>query len=104
MAKKTAPKLSRWKRIKRNVITALLIGIILYIGAHVLSRLEGTRQAIADKLSGGTRQQISIEKCGTTPLLGLKITNLDFQGVEMPEVKMSFNWFSFLSKETPFVK
>ena len=104
MAKKTAPKKSGWQRIKRNAITVLVIGLILYIGAHVLSRLEGTRQMVADKLSNGTRQQISIEKCNMTPLLGLHIHNLAFQGVEMPDVKMSFNWFSFLSKETPFVK
>ena len=105
MAKKNpAPKKSAWQRIKRNAITLLMIGIILYIGAHVLSRLEGTRQMVADKLSNGTRQQISIEKCNMTPLMGLHILNLTFQGVEMPDVKMSFNWFSFLSKETPLVK
>ncbi|MDF7822993.1 hypothetical protein P4B35_03140 [Pontiellaceae bacterium B12227] len=105
MAKKqTVPKKRGWQRIKRNAITLLIIVIILYIGAHVISRLEGTRQAVADKLSNGTRQQISIEKCSMTPLMGLRIQNLSFQGVEMPEVIMSFNWFSFLSDESPFVK
>ena len=102
--KKTTPKKSGWQRIKRNALTALIILIVLYVGGHVLSRLEGTRQAVADKLSNGTRQQISIEKCGMTPFMGLHIKNLSFQGVEMPNVTMSFNWFSFLSKETPFVK
>ncbi len=104
MAKKAAPKKSRLKRWKRNAITTLIVALILYVGAHVLSRTDGARQAIADKLSNGTRQQISIEKCGMTPLMGLHLKNLAFQGVAMPDVKMSFNWFSFLSKETPFVK
>ncbi|MDF7798718.1 hypothetical protein P4C99_04545 [Pontiellaceae bacterium B1224] len=104
MAKKTAPKKSRLQRWKRNIITALVLVVILYIGAHIISRMEGSRQLVADKLSSGTRQQISIEKCGMTPLMGLRIKGLAFQGVEMPDVKMSFNWFSFLSKETPFIK
>jgi hypothetical protein len=105
MAKKSsAPKKNLWQRWKRNAITTLIVLIILYIGGHVLSRLEGTRQAIADKLSNGTRQQISIDRCSMTLLMGLHIEGLRFQGVEMPDVKMSFNWFSFLSKEAPFIK
>ncbi|MEI6892173.1 MAG: hypothetical protein V5783_08390, partial [Pontiella sp.] len=102
--KKTTPKTRGWKRIKRNLITILIIGLLLYIGAHIISRLEGTRQIVADKLSNGTRQQISIEKCSMTPLMGLQIQNLSFQGVEMPEVTISFNWLAFLSKETPVVR
>lgn len=105
MAKKQpAPKKSRRKRWKRNFSTVLILALILYIGAHIISRMDGCRQLVADKLSSGTRQQISIEKCGMTPLMGLHIQNLSFQGVEMPDVKMSFNWFSFLSEETPLVK
>ena len=102
--KKTVPKKSRWQRIKRNAITALIILIILYIGAHVISRLDGTRQAIADKLSNGTRQPLSIQKSGMTLFCGLRLQGLSFQGVEMPDVKMKFNWFSFFSKETPFIR
>lgn len=102
--KKQPPKKSRWQRFKRNAITTLIIFIILYIGGHVISRLDGTRQAIADKLSNGTRQPISIQKTGMTLFCGLRLQGLNFQGVEMPDVKMRFNWFSFLSKETPFVK
>jgi len=71
---------------------------------HVISRTEGMRFAVADKISNGTRQPVALESCGTTPLLGLRLKGLGFQGVEMPDIKMSFNWFSFLSKKTPFVK
>ena len=92
------------KKLKRNGITAGLVLLILYIGVHVISRTEGFRSAVADKLSNGTRQQISIDKCAVTPLLGLRLKGLRFQGVEMPDVKMAFNGFSFLSKKTPFVK
>lgn len=103
--KKTAPpKKSKWQRFKRNATTTLIVLIILYIGAHIISRLDGTRQAIADKLSNGTRQPISIEKTSMTVLCGLRIQGLSFQGVEMPDVKLKFNWLSFFSKETPFVR
>jgi hypothetical protein len=105
MAKNTsAPKKTPWQRLKRNAITSLIVLIIIYIGGHVLSRLEGTRQVVADKLSSGTGQQISIEKCNMTLLMGLHIEGLRFQGVDMPDVKMAFNWFAFLSKESPFIK
>lgn len=102
--KKTPPKKSKWQRFKRNAITTLILLIILYIGGHVISRLNGTRQAIADKLSNGTRQPISIEKSGMTIFCGLHLQGLSFQGVDMPDVKMKFNWFSFFSRETPFVR
>lgn len=104
MAKKKPSIKERLKRWKRNSIATLVILAILYIGAHILSRTDGMRQAVADKLSNGTRQQISLEKCGMTPLLGLHLQGLSFQGVDMPDVRLSFNWFSFLSKSTPFVK
>ena len=104
MAKKGTAKKSGWKHWKRNAIVTFVVLIILYIGAHIISRTDGARQAIADKLSNGTRQQISIEKCGMTALCGLRLRGLAFQGVEMPDVKMSFNFFSFLSKDAPFVR
>jgi hypothetical protein len=78
--------------------------LILYIGAHVISRTEGMRAAVADKISNGTRQPVSLGKCAMTPLLGLHLQGLGFEGVEMPDVKMSFNWLAFLSKKDPFVK
>ncbi len=102
--KKTAPpKKKKGRPLKRSALTALSLLVILYIGAHVISRLEGTRQAIADKLSNGTRQPISIEKSGMTALCGLRLQGLRFQGVTMPDVKIRFNGLFFLSKETPFV-
>ena len=104
MAKKKTTVKDRFKRWKRNAIATAIVLLILYVGAHVLSRTAGARQAVADKLSNGTRQQISLEKCGMTPLMGMHLEGLSFQGVDMPDVKMSFNWFSFLSKKTPFVK
>lgn len=91
-------------RIKWNTITAMTVFLICYIGAHVLSRTEGARAAIADKISNGTRQQVSLEKCGMTPLMGLHLEGLSFQGVQMPDVRMSFNWLSFFFDTTPFVK
>ncbi|HEY5654004.1 MAG TPA: hypothetical protein VIR63_06520 [Pontiella sp.] len=97
----TKPKKRRWKR---DLATIFLFALIFYVGAHVISRTEGVRMTVADKLSNATRQQISLEKCGMTPLMGLRLQRLSFQGVEMPDVKISFNWLSFLSKEKPFVK
>ncbi|VGO22558.1 AsmA family protein [Pontiella sulfatireligans] len=100
-AAKKGSLIGRWKR---NLASALIIFLILYIGVHVISRTEGARSAVADKLSNGTGQPIALEKCEATPLLGLRLQGLAFQGVSMPEVKMSFNWFSFLSKDKPFIK
>jgi hypothetical protein len=106
MAKtKAAPKkVSTRTRIKRHLITTGIILLILYIGAHIITRTQGFRSAVADKLSNGTRQLISLEECGATPLLGLRLRGLAFHGVEIPDAKVAFNWFSFLSKKTPFVK
>ncbi|MEA2069260.1 MAG: hypothetical protein U9P12_08675 [Verrucomicrobiota bacterium] len=100
MAKKTGTRV----RLKRNLVSGFIIALILYAGVHIISRTDGARSAIADKLSNGTRQLITLEKCGATPLLGLRLRGLAFQGVEIPDAKVSFNWFSFFSKETPFVK
>ena len=102
MAKKKKGSLKR--RWKRNTIASLLMCFVLYVGIHIISRTEGARSLVADKISNGTRQPIALESCGTTPLLGLRLKGLGFQGVEMPDVKISFNWFSFLSKTKPFVK
>jgi hypothetical protein len=102
--KKTKPKKSRWQRLKGNAVLISLILIILYIGGHIISRTEGFRALVADKLSNGTRQQISIEQCGMTSLMGLRIKGLAFQGVEMSDVKLSFNGFAIFSKETPLIK
>lgn len=101
---KAPVKASKRIRLKRSFVTATLIALILYIGAHVISRTEGARSAVADKLSNGTRQPIALDQCGMTPLLGLRLQGLSFEGVDMPDVKLSFNWLSFLSKEKPFVK
>jgi hypothetical protein len=91
-------------RLKRNLIASLVVVLILYGGAHIITRTEGMRFAVADKISNGTRQPVAIEHCGATPLLGMRLKGLYFQGVQMPDVKMSFNWFFFLSKGKPFVK
>lgn len=104
MAKNKTTVKDKLKRWKRNTVTTLMVLFILYIGAHVISRLDGSRQMVIDKLSNGTRQQISLEKCGMTPLMGLHLQGLSFQGVDMPDVKMAFNWLSFFSKKTPFVR
>jgi len=88
---------------KRRVIATGLFFLILYIGAHVISRTEGIRALVADKISNGTRLPVSLGKCGMTPLLDLHLQSLLIQGAEMPDVKLSFNWFCFLSKSRPFV-
>ncbi len=103
MAKKKAVK-GRRTALKRRLIAAGLIFLILYIGVHLISRTEGVRALVADKISNGTRLPVSLQKCGATPLLGLRLQGLLIQGTEMPDMKLSFNWFSFLSKEKPFVK
>lgn len=105
MAKKKAVK-TRGKSgaFKRRLITAALVFLILYIGVQVISRTDGVRKAVADKISNGTRLPVSLDKCGATPLLGLRLKGLVIPGVELPDVKMSFNWFSFFSKNKPFIQ
>ncbi|MCK5676781.1 MAG: hypothetical protein KAH99_07180 [Verrucomicrobia bacterium] len=101
MAKK---KMAAKKRdLKRNIWAGILIGLVLYVGIHVISRTEGARAAVADKISNGTRLPVALEKCAATPLLGLHFQGLDFYGVKMPDVRVKFNWFSFLSKKKPLV-
>lgn len=103
MANKRAAK-SKRASLKRRLIATGLAFLVLYIGAHLISRTEGVRALAADKISNGTRLPVSLKQCGTTPFLGLRLKGLLIQGAEMPDMKLSFNWFSFLSKETPFVK
>lgn len=104
MASNPAKKKPLRIRIKRNAILAFIVFLILYIGAHVITRTQGFRSAVADKLSNGARQLITLEKCGATPLMGLRLEGLGFEGASIPDVKVSFNWFSFFSKKTPFVR
>ncbi len=91
-------------RLNRNLFSTVLVMLILYAGIHALSRTEGARTAIADKISNGTRQPVALKECAATPLLGLRLKGVSFQGVEIPEAIVSFNWFSFLSHQMPFVR
>lgn len=105
MAKKKAVKAgARKKMLRRRIITTALVFLVLYIGAQVITRTDGMRKAVADKISNGTRLPVSLDRCGATLLLGLRLEGLVLPGVELPDVKMSFNWFSFLSKDKPFVR
>ena len=87
MAKKEKPK----KRHKLNAIVWLLVVLVLYIGVHVLSRTDGIRFYVADKISNGTRQLVSLDYCAATPLLGLRLKGLRFSGLEIADAKISIN-------------
>ncbi len=104
MAKKKTVSTSKKKRLKRNFLTGLLIVFALYIGIHILSRTDGIRSMVVDKISNGTRLPVALESCAATPLLGLHLKGLNFYGVRIPEVKAKFNWFAWLSKDTPLVR
>lgn len=104
MVRKKAIAKKKKRTQKRNIWGGLFIVLILYVGIHVISRTEGARMAVADKISNGTRLPVALESCGATPLLGMRLRGLDFYGVQMPDVRIKFNWFSWLSKETPFVR
>ncbi len=91
------------RRLKRRLATTAFILAILYVGAHVLSRTEGIRSLVADKISNGTRLPVTLEKCGMTPLLGLRLEGLVLQGMDLMDVEISFNWLCWLSKEKPFI-
>ena len=104
MAKKNAASIPMKKHLKRNFWAGLVIALILYVGIHILSRTDGTRSWVADKISNGTRLPVALESCAATPLLGLRLEGLGFHGVQMPDVRIKFNWFSFLSKSTPLVR
>jgi hypothetical protein len=105
MKKTTAGKkgtlTGRWKR---NLTSTVIILLILYIGVHIISRTEGARSAVADKISNNTRLPVALKSCGATPLLGLRLKGLDFLGVQMPDVRVQFNWLAPFSKTTPLVK
>lgn len=100
MAKKEKPK----KRHKLNAIVWLLVVLVLYIGVHVLSRTDGIRFYVADKISNGTRQLVSLDYCAATPLLGLRLKGLRFSGLEIADAKISINLLALFSKEKPLVK
>ena len=101
-----AKKKSGSKRavLKHRAITAGLVMLLLYIGIQVISRTDGVRKAVSDKISNGTLLPVSLEKCGATPLLGFRLKGLTFPGVEMPDVELAFNCLSLFSKDKPFVK
>ena len=101
--KNTAPAKSK-KSLKRNFWAGIVIALILYIGMHVLSRTEGARSWVADKISNGTHLPVTLESSAATPLLGLRLKGLGFYGAKIPDVRIKFNWFSFLSKATPLVR
>lgn len=104
MAKKKAvAKTHRWG-LKRNLVTGVIIALVLYVGIHVISRTEGARGLVADKISNGTRLPVALERCSATPLLGMHLQGLDFYGVRMDDVRVKFNWLAWLSKGTPLVK
>ena len=105
MAKRKAvPPKKKKGSLKRNLLAGILILIILYVGIHVISRTEGARSFVADKISNGTRLPVALQSCGATPLLGLHLKGLDFYGVKMPDVRVRFDWFARFSKDKPLVK
>ena len=59
MAKKKAATKTRGN-LKRNILSGLLIALILYVSAHILSRTEGFRGMVADKISNGTRLPVAL--------------------------------------------
>ena len=98
MGKKTTQKRSLTENLRRNLITTGLILLVAYAGIHILTRTNGFRGLVADKISNGTRLPVVLEHCGMSPLLNLRLKNLDFPGVRMPEVNVVFDWFAWLSK------
>ena len=104
MAKETKSKRPLRDILKRNAIIAALVLFVGYAGVHIISRTDGFRSLVADKIGSGTRLPVALEHCGMTPLLRLELKNLDFYGVRMPRVKITFDWFAWLSKQRPLVK
>lgn len=105
MAKNPNPetKPTRKKR-KWNLVCSLLIALILYVGIHMLIRTEGTRSMIADRISIWTKLPVSLGHCQATPLLGLRLDNLEFPGVKIPEARIKFNVFAGFLEGTPWIE
>ena len=105
MAKKKAGNEGgRRRKFRRRLITSGLILLILYIGVQVISRTDGVRSVIIDKTSNGTRLPVSLNHCGATPALGLRLENLVLAGMDFPDVRIYFDWFHRLSKDKPFIR
>lgn len=104
MARKKAASKKKKRSLKQNLWGGLMVVLILYVGIHVISRTEGFRGLVSDKISNGTRLPVSLGSCGATPLLGMRLQGLDLYGVKMPDVRVRFNWFAWASKETPLVR
>jgi hypothetical protein len=104
MAKKKTAKRSKRASLKRNSITVLLIAVAAYAGIHIISRTDGARSLVADKISNGTRLPVALERCGMTPLLGLRLQGLDFYGVRIPDMRIKFSWSAWLFRGKPLVK
>lgn len=102
MAKKAV--VSKRVRLKRNVWVAVAMLLIAYVGIHILSRTDGFRSLVADKVSNGTRLPVALKSCGATPLLGLHLEGLDFYGVQMPDVRIKFNLLSLFSATRPLIR
>lgn len=90
--------------LKRRVLTGFLLALILYLGAHAIARTEGVRSIVVDKISNFTHQPVALKKCAATLLLGLDLKGLAFYGVEMPNVKVEWNWLAMLSDNKPFIR
>lgn len=104
MARKSAAAKKKKRNLKRNLLSAVVIVIVLYVGIHLISRTEGARSFVTDKISNGTRLPVVVESCGATPMLGMHLRGVDFYGVQMPDVRIRFNWFALFSKKTPMVR
>jgi hypothetical protein len=104
MARKKAPPMKKRGNLRVNCIWGLLITLILYVGIHVISRTEGARSFVADKISNGTRLPVALQSCSATPLLGLHLNGLDFYGVKMTDVHVKWDWFARFTKNKPLVK
>lgn len=93
----------RKKRRGRNLFFNMLIAVILYVGIQLLSRTDGTRAFLADKLSGVIGEPVSIGRCEATPLLGLHLEKVVFRGLRMDEVHARLDWLCWVSAKRPLV-
>jgi hypothetical protein len=105
MARKKEEATKKKKRhFRRNLFFGLLILIILYTGVHLLSRTDGVRAMVVDKISDGIRLPVALESCAATPLLGLQLQGLSFSGVKMPSVHLRLNGLAWIAPDQPFVQ